>query len=72
MNRSVSGPGDGELIRLRDEFGGEWRGTAERQEDGSIRYRFRNEKGDDITGISDGYGIILRDQKGHTWRGISG
>jgi hypothetical protein len=71
LNRQISGPGDGEYIRLRDEFGNEWRGTAERQSDDTIRYRFRNDNGDYITGVSDGYGIILRDQKGNTWRGFA-
>lgn len=70
MNRSVTGPGDGDYIHLRDEFGNEWRGVAERQMDDTIRYRFRASNGDFISGISDGYGVVLRDQKGNTWRGI--
>jgi len=69
-NRVVSGPGDGDYIHLRDEFGNEWRGIAERQPDDTIRYRFRSSNGDFITGISDGHGVILRDQKGNTWRGF--
>lgn len=70
MNRCVTGPGDGDYIHLRDEFGNEWRGVAERQADDTIRYRFRTSKGDFISGISDGHGVILRDQKGNTWRGF--
>jgi len=70
MNRMVSGPGDGDYIHLRDEFGNEWRGVAERQADDTIRYRFRSSNGDFISGVSDGFGVILRDQKGNTWRGI--
>src|SRR5512139_249895 len=66
-NRIVSGPGDGDFIHLRDEFGNEWRGCAERQADDTIRYRFRDSQGNYITGVSDGYGVILRDQKGTTW-----
>jgi hypothetical protein len=69
-NRVVSGPGDGDFIRLRDQFGNEWHGVAERQQDDSIRYRFRDSKGEFVTGISDGYGIVLRDSKGNTWRGF--
>jgi hypothetical protein len=69
-NRVVAGPGDGDYIHLRDEFGNEWRGVAERQPDDTIRYRFRSSNGDFITGVSDGYGVILRDQKGNTWRGF--
>jgi len=70
MNRMISGPGDGDYIHLRDEFGNEWRGVAERQADDTIRYRFRSSNGDFISGVSDGYGVILRDQKGKTWRGF--
>jgi len=69
-NRSVFGSGDGDFIRLRDEFGNEWRGTAEKGADEIIRYRFRDSNGNFISGISDGYGIILRDEQGNTWRGF--
>jgi hypothetical protein len=43
---------------------------AERMEDDSVRYRFRDPDGNYISGISDGYGVILRDAKGNTWRGF--
>jgi hypothetical protein len=69
-NRTIFGPGDGEFIRLRDEFGNEWRGVAERQGDDTIRYRFRDDSGNHISGMSDGYGVVLRDSKGNTWRGF--
>jgi hypothetical protein len=69
-NQSVYGFGDGDYIRLKDEFGHIWRGTAEREDDNSIRYRFRDESGQSISGISDSYGIILRDEKGNSWRGF--
>jgi hypothetical protein len=68
--RQVFGPSDGDYIHLRDEFGNEWRGVAERQADDTIRYRFRDSQGNYISGISDGYGVTLRDQKGRTWRGF--
>jgi hypothetical protein len=68
-NQCVYGFGDGEYIRLRDEFGQIWRGSAEREQDNTIRYRFRDEKGNTISGMSDSYGIILRDEKGNSWRG---
>jgi len=69
---SVYGFGYGDYIRLRDEFGNVWRGTAEFEgsDHGTVRYRFRDEKGRVITGISDSYGVILRDEKGNTWRGF--
>jgi hypothetical protein len=64
------GSGFGEYIRLRDEFGVVWKGTAEMADDNVVRYYFRDEKGRAVSGISDRYGIILRDEKGKTWRGI--
>jgi hypothetical protein len=66
----VHGYSEGEFIHLRDEFGNEWRGIAERQEGETIRYRFRDNLGNYISGVSDGYGVILRDSKGNTWRGF--
>lgn len=70
LNQTVYGFGDGDYIRLRDEFGRVWRGSAEREQDNSVRYRFRDETGQTISGISDSYGIVLRDEKGNAWRGF--
>jgi hypothetical protein len=69
-NQSVYGFGDGDYIRLRDEFGQVWRGSAEREQDNTVRYRFRDDKGQTVSGLSDSYGIILRDEKGNSWRGF--
>jgi hypothetical protein len=66
----VYGYGDGDFIRLRDEFGNTWRGTATKQYDESIRFRFRDQRGATISGISDSFGVILRDEHGRTWRGF--
>ena len=55
---------------MKDEFGNVWRGLAERGDDNTIRYRFRDSKGKTVSGISDSYGIILRDQSGKVWRGF--
>lgn len=68
--KPVFGFGEGDYIRLRDEFGNVWRGTAEQQGDDTIRYRFRDSNGKVISGIADGYGIVLRDEKGNSWRGF--
>lgn len=68
--RTVAGHGEGDFIRLHDEFGNEWRGVAERQQDDTIRYRFRDDQGNYASGVSDGYGIVLRDARGNTWRGF--
>lgn len=64
------GYGEGEFVRLRDEQGNVWNGTAEAQEDNLVRYRLRDTSGRSITGISDSYGIVLRDEKGNNWRGF--
>ncbi|HUS07660.1 MAG TPA: hypothetical protein VMZ52_15245 [Bryobacteraceae bacterium] len=67
---TMYGFGEGDYIRLRDEFGTVWRGMAEREDDHQVRYRFRDEKGRSISGLSDSHGIVLRDEKGQTWRGF--
>ena len=69
-SRTVFGFTDGDYVRLRDEFGTVWSGTAERQPDNSIRYRFRDGEGNVISGVSDSFGVILRDDRGHSWRGF--
>lgn len=66
----VHGFGYGEYIRLRDDCGQTWRGTAEEAADGTMRFTFRGNQGKVISGIHDGYGIILRDEKGRSWRGF--
>lgn len=67
---TLHGHGEGEFIRLRDEFGNVWRGEAERYSDNTVRYRFRDAKGRTISGISDSWGVILRDEHGNVWRGF--
>ena len=66
----VSGYGHGDHIRLKDEYGNIWRGTAERGEDNLVIYRFRDSAGRNLTGISDSVVITLRDEKGNTWKGF--
>lgn len=66
----LHGFGFGDHITIRDEFGNLWRGTAERGDDEAVRYTFRNEKGQCISGVSDQVGVVLRDSKGKTWRGF--
>ena len=68
--KQVFGFGDGDYIRLRDEYGNVWRGTAERQGDDTVRFRFRDAEGKSISGVADGYGILLRDERGNVWRGF--
>ena len=64
------GFGHGDHIRLRDEYGNIWRGSAERNPDDSVRYTFRDANGRTITGVSDSFGLLLRDERGRTWRGF--
>jgi len=66
----VSGYGHGDHIRLVDEYGNVWRGTAERTSDSSIVYRFRDDKGRSLTGVSNNLVVTLRDEKGRTWKGF--
>lgn len=67
---NVHGFGEGDYIRLRDEFGNVWSGSATQDQDNIVHYRFRDHRGMYITGVSDSYGVILRDEKGNTWRGF--
>jgi hypothetical protein len=67
---AMVGYGEGDYVRLRDENGTVWNGTADPQSDNIVRYRLRDDRGRSIIGISDSYGIILRDEKGNTWRGF--
>ena len=67
---TVFGYGEGDYIRLRDEYGNVWVGSATRDDDSMVRFRFRDHQGRYVTGISDSYGVILRDEKGNTWRGF--
>jgi hypothetical protein len=69
-NTRLYGFGHGDHLRLRDEFGNVWRGTAEKVSEESVRYTFRDANGRTITGVSDSYGIVLRDGHGKSWRGF--
>ncbi len=67
----VSGYGHGDQIKLKDEYGNIWRGSAERaSHDSSIMYRFHDGKGRTLTGVSENMVVILRDEKGNTWKGF--
>jgi len=66
---TISGYGEGDFVRLKDEQGHVWLGIADVRDDRSVFYRFRRGDGKVISGVSDGYGIVLRDERGQTWRG---
>ena len=66
----ASGYGYGDHIKLKDDYGNEWLGSASRNDDNSVVYRFRDRKGRSLTGVSDGAVLTLRDEKGATWKGF--
>jgi len=66
----VSGYGHGDYIKLKDEYGNIWRGSAVRNPDNSIDYRFRNAAGKTLSGVSDNLLVTLRDEKGNIWKGF--
>jgi hypothetical protein len=68
----VSGFGYDGNIKLKDEYGNIWLGSAERSYDNTVIYRFRDAKGRSLTGVSDHAVVTLRDEKGRTWKGFIG
>jgi hypothetical protein len=68
----VAGYGHGDHIRLKDEYGNVWVGSAARNPDQSVAYRFRNGKGKSLTGVAEGEAVTLRDERGNTWKGFVG
>ena len=68
----VFGYGHGDLIKLKDEFGFEWRGSAVRNPDNSVTYRFLTSLGKHLSGVSDDPIVVLRDERGNTWKGFVG
>jgi len=70
QQRHIFGYGDGDYVRLRDEYGNVWQGQAEDLGDNTVRFMFRDPEGKRVSGISDENGVILRDEAGHSWRGF--
>jgi hypothetical protein len=66
----VAGYGHGDHIRLKDEYGNIWLGSAERGTGNCVVYSFRDGKGRTLTGVSENLVVTLRDEKGNTWKGI--
>jgi hypothetical protein len=66
----VHGYGHGDHIKLTDEYGNVWRGSAVRNSDNSVAYRFRDGDGRSLSGVSHDAVVILRDETGHTWKGF--
>jgi hypothetical protein len=66
----VYGYGHGDHIKLKDEYGNVWRGSAVRNADNSVVYRFRDSKGRTLAGVSENTVVTLRDEKGNTWKGF--
>ncbi|MEQ1946863.1 MAG: hypothetical protein ABL995_06730 [Bryobacteraceae bacterium] len=66
----ATGYGHGDHIKLKDEYGNVWLGTAERADDNLVIYRFRDGNGRTLTGVSESDNILLRDAKGDIWKGF--
>lgn len=66
----VDGYGFGDNIKLKDDYGNVWQGRAERMENATVIYRFRDGKGRTLTGVSDSTAVTLLDEKGCTWKGF--
>ena len=66
----VSGYGHGDHIRLKDEYGNIWRGSAVRNMDNTVTYRFRDTRGRSLTGVSSDAVVTLRDERGNIWKGF--
>ncbi|MGA3204836.1 MAG: hypothetical protein ABSF12_20275 [Bryobacteraceae bacterium] len=66
----VFGYGHGDSIKLKDEYGNVWQGSATRSDDNSVVYRFRDGKGRTLSGVSDNVTVTLRDGQGRTWKGF--
>ena len=67
----VHGYGHGDHIKLTDEYGNIWRGSATRDED-VVTYRFRDGRGNALSGVSSGSLVTLRDARGSIWKGFVG
>ena len=66
----VFGFGHGDNIKLKDEYGNIWRGSATRNPDNSIVYRFKDGTGRSLSGVSHDAVVTLRDEHGKTWKGF--
>jgi hypothetical protein len=65
----VYGYGHGDHIKLKDEYGNIWRGSAEKREE-DVYYHFKASNGRTLTGVSNSFVVILRDDHGETWKGF--
>jgi hypothetical protein len=70
QRKQVYGYGDGDFVRLRDEYGNVWQGQAEDMGDNTSRFIFKDSDGKRISGLADENGVVLRDETGQTWRGF--
>jgi hypothetical protein len=66
----VHGFGMGDNIQLTDEYGNRWRGSGLRHDDNSVIYRFRDGKGNTLSGVAYDNMVTLRDARGGVWKGF--
>lgn len=65
----LRGSGDETFVRLRDEHGNVWAGTAERGPDNLVYYHLRDTTGRPMSGVATSYTRVFRQGK-NTWKGI--
>ncbi len=68
--RRISGFDSGGCVKLRDESGNTWNGTAESGPDNIVYYRLTDGEGRRLTGLATQFVIVFRDDGGNTWRGF--
>jgi hypothetical protein len=66
----LRGSGDDNFVRLKDELGNVWSGTAERGADNIVYYHLRDASGRYMSGVATNFTRMLRDGKNRTWKGI--
>lgn len=66
----ANGFGYGDSIKIQDDYGNIWRGSAEKRDDDGVYYHFRCSNGRVLTGMSSSFVVILHDDRGETWKGF--
>ena len=66
----LRGYGDDTFVRLKDDHGNVWTGTAERGADNLVYYHLRDSRGRPISGVATNYTRVFRDDRNTTWKGF--
>lgn len=68
--RRISGFDSGGSVKLKDDNGNTWNGTAESGPDNIVYYRLTDSDGRRLTGLASQFVIVFHDDGGNTWRGF--